>query len=142
MKLTRVTIALWMGLVFVCGGVLGALGHRLYTVSSVRANNGGSLRRNAEEYRQRFTAELKSRLHLTDDQLSKMEAVLDDTRMKVREARVALDPEMKKIRDGQEAQIREILSDEQEAEWSKMQQERAAEREARRNQRKRTTPTQ
>ena len=142
MKLTRTAIALWMGLVFVCGGVLGALGHRLYTVSIVRANNGAARRnpRNPEEFRQRYTAEIKSRLHLTDDQLAKLEAVLDDTRMKVRETRAALDPEMKKIRDGQEAQIREILSDEQEAEWSKMQQERAAEREERRSKRKRTTP--
>jgi hypothetical protein len=142
MKLTRTTIGLWMGLVFICGAVLGVLSHRLYTVSTVRANTGGAPRRNAEQFRQRYIAELKARLRLTDDQLAKLEAVLDDTRMKVREARVALDPEMKKIRDGQEAQIREILSDEQETEWSKMQQERAAEREARRNQRKRTSPNQ
>ena len=97
MKLTRTTIALWMGLVFICGGVLGALSHRLYTVSTVRANNGGAQRRNAEEFRQRYTAEIKARLHLTDDQLSKLEGVLDETRAKVREARTALDPEMKKI---------------------------------------------
>ncbi len=139
MKLTRATIALWMGLVFVCGGVLGALGHRLYTVSAVRASSSPG-RGNAEEFRQRYTAEIKARLHLTDEQLAKLEAVLDETRLKVRVARTALDPEMKKIRDGQEAQIREILSDEQEAEWSRMQQERDADRKAFRDKRKRNSP--
>ena len=40
MKLTRWTVALYMALVFVCGGVVGAFAHRLYTVSGVSANAG------------------------------------------------------------------------------------------------------
>ncbi len=40
MKLTHWTVALYMGAVFLCGGVAGAFGYRLYTVSSVSANMG------------------------------------------------------------------------------------------------------
>ena len=50
MKLTRWTVALYMGLVFVCGGVVGAFGHRLYTVSGVSANVAS---RNPEEFRKK-----------------------------------------------------------------------------------------
>jgi hypothetical protein len=121
MKLTRWTIALYMGLVFVGGGVVGALGHRLYTVSTVSANVSA---RNPEEVRKRYLAELQARLKLNDDQLTKMNAILDDTRVRVRAARAIIDPDIKKIRDEQDQQVAQILSTEQQAEWQKMNEER------------------
>jgi DNA primase len=122
MKLTRWTIALYFGLVFICGGVLGAYGHRLYTVSSVNA----SAPRNPEEFRKRYMAEMKSRLKLSDDQVTQLSAILDDTRAHFRAARQSIEPEMQKIRDEQQQRISEMLSPEQRTEWGKMRAEREA----------------
>ena len=53
MKLSRWTIALYVGLVFTSGIVVGAFSHRFIDVSAVSANAG----RNPEEFRKRFHAE-------------------------------------------------------------------------------------
>jgi hypothetical protein len=121
MKLTRWTVALYMGLVFVCGGVVGAFAHRLYTVSAVSAN---ATQRNPEEFRKRYLADLKARLKLNDDQLTNMEGILDETGMRFRATRAMIEPEMRKIREDQQRKISELLSPEQQAEWQKISEER------------------
>ena len=83
MKLSRWTIALYVGLVFASGVVVGAFGHRFIDVSAVSAN----ARRNPEEFRKRFNEEMKSRLNLTTDQMTKLSAVLDSTRVEFRTTR-------------------------------------------------------
>ena len=125
MKLTKWTIALYMGLVFVCGGVVGGFAYRLYTVSGVSANG---FPRNPEEFRKRFQAELKSRLKLNQDQLNKLDAIMENTRREYRDARQTIEPEMRKIREEQQQQISALLSPEQLAEWQKIQEERARDR--------------
>jgi hypothetical protein len=80
MKLSRGMLALFAGLVFLCGGVLGALAHRLYTVSSVNASV--QPRRNPEEFRKRVMSETQARLKLSDDQVSKLSAIMDATRLR------------------------------------------------------------
>jgi hypothetical protein len=125
MKLTKWTIALYMGLVFVCGAVVGAFGHRLYTISGVSAN---ATPRNPEEFRKRFQADLKARLHLDDDQLTKLSAILDDTRRQYRATRATIEPEMRKIREDQQQKINALLSPDQQAEWQKILEERARNR--------------
>jgi hypothetical protein len=130
MKPTRWTVALYMALVFACGGVVGAFVYRLYTVSEVRANVS---QRNPEEFRKRFMADLKSRLQLNDDQAAKLSAVMDETRMRVRAARATIEPELQKIRDDQKQRISELLSPDQQAEWQKILDERQRKRESKKN---------
>ncbi|MDP8989548.1 MAG: hypothetical protein M3N41_05635 [Acidobacteriota bacterium] len=130
MKSTRWTVALYMALVFACGGVVGAFAYRLYTVSAVSANVG---QRNPEEFRKRFLADLKSRLQLTDEQAAKLSGVMDETRMRVRAARATVEPEMQKIRDDQKQKISELLSPSQLVEWQKIVDERERNREGKRN---------
>ena len=136
MKSTRWTVALYMALVFACGGVVGAFAHRLYTVSGVSANVS---QRNPEEFRKRFMADLKSRLQLNDDQAAKLSAVMDETRMRVRAARVTIEPELQKIRDDQKQRISELLTPDQQAEWQKIQDERQRKRESKKNRSPRPT---
>jgi|SRR5258708_24468026 hypothetical protein len=121
MKLTRWTVALYMGLVFVCGGVVGAFGHRLYTVSGVSANVAS---RNPEEFRKKYLADIKARLKLTDAQVTQMSVIMDDTRMRFRETRAIIEPQMKKIREDQQRKFAELFSPEQLAEWQKIAEER------------------
>jgi hypothetical protein len=121
MRLTRWTIALYMGLVFLCGGVVGAFAHRLYTVSTVSAN---ATTRNPEEFRKRYLADLQARLKLSDDQVVKVNSVMDETRTRFRATRATIEPEMRKIREDQQREISELLSPEQQAEWQKIVEER------------------
>jgi hypothetical protein len=126
MKLTRSTVALYMALVFACGALVGALAHRLYTVSGVSANVA---QRNPEEFRKRFTAELKARLSLSDDQAAQLGVIMDETRMRFRVTRDSIEPEMQKIREDQRQRISEILSPGQLVEWQKMIEQRRRTRE-------------
>jgi len=130
MKSTRWTVALYMALVFICGGVVGAFAHRLYTVSGVSANVG---QRNPEEFRKRFMADLKSRLQLSDEQAAKLGAIMDETRMRVRATRDTIEPELRKIRDDQRQRISELLSPSQRVEWQKINEERQRQRESKKN---------
>ena len=130
MRPTRRTVALYMALVFACGGVVGAFAFRLYTVSGVSANVG---QRNPEEFRKRFMADLKSRLQLNDDQAAKLGVIMDETRMRVRAARVTIEPELQKIREDQKQRISELLSPDQQAEWQKILDERQRKRESKKN---------
>jgi hypothetical protein len=127
MKLTRWTVALYMALVFACGGVVGAFAHRLYTVSGVSANVA---QRNPEEFRKRFMADMKARLQLTDDQAGKLGAIMDDTRARFRDVREKFEPEMQKIREDQRQRISELLSPGQQTEWQKIVEERQRRRES------------
>ncbi len=127
MKLTRWTVALYMALVFACGGVVGAFGHRLYTVSGVSAN---AAQRSPEEFRKRFMADMKARLQLNDDQAAKLKTIMDDTRTRFREAREKFEPEMQKIREDQRQRISELLSPSQQSEWQKIVEERQRRRDS------------
>jgi hypothetical protein len=125
MKPTRWIVALYMALVFACGGIVGAFAYRLYTVSEVSANVG---QRNPEEFRKRFMADLKSRLQLSDEQAAKLGVIMDETRVRVRTTRDTIEPELRKIRDDQRQRISELLSPSQQVEWQKIIDERQRQR--------------
>jgi Spy/CpxP family protein refolding chaperone len=120
MKLSRAAIALYVGLVFASGAVLGVFGHRLYTVSSVSAKGT----RNPEEWRKKTMSEMQTRLKLTDDQVVKLNAIMDETRARVEETRQKMRPAYQKINEEQQSKIRALLSPEQQAEHEKMLAER------------------
>jgi Spy/CpxP family protein refolding chaperone len=120
MKFSRATIALYVGLVFASGVVLGIFGHSLYAVSTTASSKG----KNPEEFRKRVIAEYRSRLQLTDDQVTKLNAIMDETRARVEETRQKMHPAYQKIRAEQNEKIRQLLSAEQQAEFDKMHKER------------------
>jgi len=130
MKLTRWTVALYMALVFACGGVVGAFADRLYMVSGVSANVA---QRNPEEFRKRYMADMKARLQLSDDQAAKLGVVMDDTRARFRDVREKFEPEMQKIREDQRQKISELLSPSQQAEWQKIMEERQRRRDSKKD---------
>jgi hypothetical protein len=117
MKLTKTTIALYIGLVFASGIVLGVFGDRLYTASTVNAKQGP---KNPEEFRKKMVAEWQTRLSLSEDQVVKLNIILDDTRSQFHEARQKMDPQMQAIRRAQQNRIRAMLKPEQREEYEKM----------------------
>lgn len=120
MKLSRLAIGFYLTLVFVSGAVLGAFGHRLYTVSPVSAKTG----KNPEEWRKKAIAEYRSRLKLNDEQVVKLNAIMDETRARVREVQQRSRPEFEAIHNEQSAKVRAMLTADQQAEYEKMHKER------------------
>jgi hypothetical protein len=98
--------ALLAFLLFACGILVGALGHRYYAATTVSAKN-------AEDFRHRYVEEMQSRLHLTPTQLNQLEAILDDTKAKYKAVRDAYHPAMLKIRNEQIARVKSILTPQQ-----------------------------
>ena len=120
MKLSRTTIAIYVGLVFASGAVLGAFGHSLFVVSSVSAK----ATKNPEEFRKKVVAEYQGRLKLTNEQVGKLNEIMDETRASVEESRQKMKPVYQRIHDEQTAKIRSMLSPEQRTEYEIMIKER------------------
>lgn len=128
MKLSRGAIALYVGLVFVCGGVLGFFANRLYTVSTVSSPATGKNPPNPEEYRKSAVAEYKRRMSMTDAQVLNLNLILDESRAKVQAEQKAQRersrPLMQKILLEQTERISAMLTPEQRTEYEKILAER------------------
>jgi len=121
MKLSRAAIAGYVAAVFLCGAVLGAFGFRLYTVSTVSANRESAKRPpNPEQVRKDILATMQSRLKLSDEQVTKINLIMDDTRARMHEVHEKSVPEIQQIRREQTDKIRGLLSTEQRATYEEM----------------------
>jgi Spy/CpxP family protein refolding chaperone len=126
MKLSRGAIAAYVALVFACGAVLGAYGHRLYTVSmytlipTVSAKSPAKAPPNPEELRKGYISTMQSKLNLSSDQVSKLNLILDDTRARMREVHDKTQPEIHEIRMEQTEKIRALLTPEQRSTYEEM----------------------
>jgi flagellar biosynthesis chaperone FliJ len=118
MKLSRAAIALYVALVFLSGMVLGAVGHRLYMVSTVSA------KLTPEEFRKKVVTEYQQRLKLTDDQVQRLNIIMDETRARIEETRQKLHPAYQKIREEQQAKFRDMLTPQQQTEYDQIRKER------------------
>lgn len=123
MKPANGRIALYLLLVFGGGVAVGSFGHHLLTVKSVIATTL-SKRKTPEDYRKEYVAEMRQRLHLSDDQLTAIEKILDRTKERYREFRERTRPEMDRIQMEQTSDIRALLQADQVVEYEKMRAER------------------
>jgi len=126
MRRTTLTSVLYLALLFFCGVAVGVFGHRLYTLNSVNATSGNA--RNPEEFRRLYVAKMRSRLRLTDDQVARLGPILDETRQRHRELMDKHRPEFDAIHDEQVRKIRGMLTATQQAEYTKMLDERDKQR--------------
>ncbi len=117
MKLSRLTIALYVGLIFASGVVLGVFGHSLYAVTTVRSNP-------PEDLRKKTLAEMQKRMQLSNEQVSKINSIMDETRARFHEVRERYRPEMDAHQKDQRDKVRSILSPSQLTEYEKMLKER------------------
>ena len=109
MKRWNLPIALYLFLVFISGAVVGALGYRTYKPPSASSSS----RVSPEEFRRQYLQEIKTRVNLNDEQLQKVNAILDETRTRFHDARDKHNEIVKQIGDEQRAKMRAILSPEQ-----------------------------
>lgn len=115
MNFSRKTIALYVGLVFVSGAVLGVFGDRLYTVTTVtKAKNA---KPSPEEFRRGYLGFMQKRLGLTDAQVTHLGLILDETRARMNEVHDRTIPEQQEIQKSQSEKIRALLTPAQQAEY-------------------------
>ncbi len=124
MRRNSFTTIVYLTVLFLSGVAVGAFGLRLYTLNSVRASG----RPSPEEFKHRYISELRTRLSLTDDQVSKLGPILDETRKQFRELHEKHRPELKAIQDEQTQRIRALLNDSQQAEYVRFLNEREKQR--------------
>ena len=100
---------LYVLLIFLCGMVAGALASNLWrgleTRGSARASGASSGQRTVEKFTKRF--------HLSAEQAMKLESILDETR----KAYQIHERDQEAIRQQGRARIREILNEEQRAQY-------------------------
>lgn len=122
MRRFNFTIFLYLALIFLSGLAVGAYGYRFISVNPVatRANP----RPSPEEWRKQYMNEMQTRVHLTPDQLQKLNTLMDETRARFHEERQKHDKVMKTIRDEQTDKVRAMLTEEQRPEYEKLRAER------------------
>jgi hypothetical protein len=103
-RLAAVGLAL---LLFACGIVVGALGHRYYVTGVVNA------KASPDSFRQRYLSEMRSRLNLTPAQVEKLEAIMADTKAQFKALREASRPQMAEIKRQHVEKVKGILTPEQ-----------------------------
>jgi Spy/CpxP family protein refolding chaperone len=122
MNFSRKTIALYVGLVFVSGAVLGVFGDRLYTVTTVtKAKNA---KPSPEEFRRGYLGFMQKRLTLSETQVTRLGLILDETRARMNEVHERTIPEQQEIQKSQSEKIRALLTPAQQAEYDVVVKER------------------
>lgn len=110
------TVVTSLLVVFVSGILVGVFGHQFYTLKTVNA----SVNRPPEALRKTYVEKLQTRLHLTPDQVGKLEAILDHTHDQYHDYRERHRDELRAMRDEQIKSVHEILSNQQDAEYDKV----------------------
>jgi Spy/CpxP family protein refolding chaperone len=122
MKRWNAPIAVYLFLVFVSGGVVGALGYRMYSPPAARSDQ----RVSPEEWRRQYLNELQTRVNLTPEQAQKVNVILDDTDASFNQARNKHHQEIEKIKEDHRARLRAVLTPEQLPKYEQLRVERDA----------------
>jgi hypothetical protein len=122
MKFWNLPIAVYLFLVFVSGGVVGALGYRMYSPPAAHSEQHVS----PEAWRKQYLDELKTRVNLAPDQVQKMNGILDETDASFTAARNQHHQEIEKIKEDHRAKLRGILTADQLPKYDQFRAERDA----------------
>jgi len=122
MKRWNPPIAVYLLLVFISGGVVGALAYRMYSPPSARSDQ----RLNPEAWRRQYVQEMQTRVNLSPDQLQKLNVILDNTDANFTQIHEKHHQEIESIKEEHRAKVRAILSPEQLPKYEQLRVERDA----------------
>ncbi len=133
MKRATLSTALYVMLVFLSGAVVGGFAHRLYMVNTVFSV---PVSPKPEDVRRKIVEEMRTRLSLTNDQVTQLSAIMDSTKARFHEVRSKWDkeahirakPELKAIQEDQVQKVKEILTEAQRPEYDKYRADREKQR--------------
>lgn len=115
MRRSNLATLLYLLVVFASGAVVGGFANRLYMAKTVTATVNAP--RNHAEIRKQYIQDMRSRLHLTDAQVTALQQIMDATGQRMHEMR-------KTIEDEHVRKVVAMLDDSQKAEYAKMRAER------------------
>jgi len=119
------TVPLYVLLVFLSGVLVGSVGYRLFAAKSVSA------RPKPEDFRKNYIEEMRTRLHLNDDQLARLKQALQETDEHMAEFDKRFKAERKALFEDHVQRIGAFLDEQQRTEYQKLRQEREQQRKAR-----------
>ena len=93
-------------LLFFGGVAVGALANRYYTMTEVSAKT-------SETNRHRYVTEMESKLNLTKSQVSRLEAIMDDTKDKYKAVRDSYRPAILRVKNEHIALVKAMLTAQQ-----------------------------
>ena len=106
MKREEFTGVALAALLFFGGAVAGVLANRYYTTTTVSAKT-------SETYRNRYVAEMESKLKLTTAQVKQLEVIMDDTKAKVKAIRDSYKPAILQVKNEHVQEVKSILTAQQ-----------------------------
>jgi protein subunit release factor A len=118
MKLPRTTIALYVGLVFLCGGVVGFFANRLYNASTVTASV--NTKKDPADIRKAVVSRYQTRLKLNDDQVQKLNIILDESKAQLDAIHSQETPQVDAVWQNQITRMKLMLNPDQQAEYDTM----------------------
>jgi len=116
-------IVFYFLLVFLSGSVVGGLAYRTYNPPPARGSNGPPPPAPGE-WRRQYMEESKVRLGLTDDQMAKLNAIMDQTEARFREQHEHENDMVNEIREDHIARVRSILNSDQLPKYEELHKER------------------
>jgi hypothetical protein len=121
----RLTTLIYMLLVFAAGVLIGVSSHRLYDTNTASASTANAPQ-NMTEFRKRYLAEMRERVHANDRQIAAVVQHLDDAKRRFDDLRAQEQPLHDRIQQELVDEIRNELTDEQKPAYDKWHAERLA----------------
>ena len=111
MSLSRKTVGLYMALVFASGAAIGVFGNRYYEASqqSNAPQNKGKRPPSPDEFRKMYLTNMREKLLLSEEQVQKLTAILDETRTQMNDLHKRQLPAQQEIQKQQQDKIRALM---------------------------------
>jgi len=110
MPRTRISIALYLVLVFASGIMVGLVSYRLYATSTVNANNSPQ---SMSEFRKRYLAGMRTKVGASEAQIVEITKTLDETKKKFDALAAQEQPLHDKIQQEHIEEVKALLNDQQ-----------------------------
>jgi peptidoglycan hydrolase CwlO-like protein len=107
---TRISIALYLVLVFASGIMVGLVSYRLYATSTVNANNSPQ---SMSEFRKRYLAGMRTKVGASEAQIVEITKTLDETKKKFDALAAQEQPLHDKIQQEHIEEVKALLNDQQ-----------------------------
>jgi uncharacterized protein YnzC (UPF0291/DUF896 family) len=123
MPRTRVSVALYLVLVFGSGILVGVVSHRLYVTTTVSATAAAP--RNMGELRRKYLDDMRAKVGVNQQQLDSVNRILDDSKRKFDELNASEKVLHDKIHQEMIDDVSALLTPQQKISYDKWREERA-----------------
>lgn len=121
MPRTRITIALYLFLVFASGITVGLVSYRLYAANTASANNSP---RSMSEFRKRYLDGMRTKVGVSEEQIVAITGTLDETKRKYDALAAQEQPLHDKIQQDHINEVKALLNDQQKVAYDNWRAER------------------